>query len=118
VSDIWRSYIAQRVLWDAGKRIAFTPPRVTQFRNPHNPLADMQAEGDLYLKSLALVERLREWRGSAPTIAGRYEELTIDLYERGYLQVGDVHLTQQWIAALHQVGYRFPPVHAQAAALS
>lgn len=45
VSDIWRSYIAQRLLWDVGSSIAFMPPRVDQFRNP---LADMQAEEDLY----------------------------------------------------------------------
>jgi hypothetical protein len=47
VSDIWHSYIAQRLLWDAGKVIDSTPPRMTQFRNPHNPLADTQAEEDL-----------------------------------------------------------------------
>jgi hypothetical protein len=110
VSDIWRSYIAQRLLWDVGSSIAFTPPRVDQFRNPHNPLADMQAEEDLYHKSLALVQRLREWRGSGKTLQSRYEELTIDLYERGYLQAGDVFLAQQWIIALRRVGYVFPQV--------
>ena len=30
---------------------------------------------------------LRSWRGTAPGIAGRYEELMIELYERGYVQI-------------------------------
>lgn len=42
VSDIWRSYISQRLLWDIGYRVAFAPPLVNQFRSPHNYLADMQ----------------------------------------------------------------------------
>lgn len=42
VSDIWRSYIAQRLLWDVGYSIAFAPPMVDQLRSPHNYLADMQ----------------------------------------------------------------------------
>ena len=42
VSDIWRSYISQRLLWDVGYRVAFAPPLVNQYRSPHNYLADMQ----------------------------------------------------------------------------
>jgi hypothetical protein len=59
VSDIWRSYAAQRLLWDVGLHIAFSPPMVTQIRSPHNPLADMHAEQDLYYKALELVRFLR-----------------------------------------------------------
>lgn len=110
VSDIWRSYIAQRLLWDVGHTIAFTPPQVNQFRNVHNALADMQSEEDLYYRSLALVQFLREWQGRARTLQGRYEELIIELYERGYVGVADVYLTQQWVRALMSVGYEFPPL--------
>jgi hypothetical protein len=30
VSDIWRGYAAQRLMWDTGHSLAFTPPLVTQ----------------------------------------------------------------------------------------
>lgn len=30
VSDIWRSYIAQRLMWDTGTFLAFASPFVTQ----------------------------------------------------------------------------------------
>ena len=108
VSDIWRSYFIQRLLWDIDYTIAFTPPQVNQFRNPHNPLGDMKAEDDLYYKSLALIQRLAEWKGTTNTLPGRYEELIIDLYERGYIGILDVQLVQQWLLTLDRYGYKFP----------
>ena len=32
VTDIWRAYFTQRLLWDCGFRIAFSAPWVTQYR--------------------------------------------------------------------------------------
>ena len=108
VSDIWRSYIAQRLLWDVGHTIAFTAPMVKQLRNVHNPLADMKAEDDLYFKSLALLGLLAEWKSTAVSLPGRYEELILELYARDYLGEEDVRISQQWLRALVKVGYRFP----------
>ncbi len=56
VADIWRGYVAQRLAREVGKRMLFTPPLVRQERNPHNFLADMQGESDLYLRSDALLQ--------------------------------------------------------------
>lgn len=61
----------------------------------------VQAEEALYYKSGQLVRFLRSWQGSTPTIAGRYEELLIDLYERKYLELQvtialDLPLRQPW----------------------
>ena len=108
VSDIWRSYIAQRLLWDVGRTIAFTAPMVKQLRNEHNPLADMKAEDDLYFKALAMLDFLGGWQSTAVSLPGRYEELVIALYARDYLGANDVRITQEWLKALVKVGYRFP----------
>lgn len=62
----------------------------------------------LYHRAGALVQHLINWRGTSATIAGRFEELIIDLYERGYVEWQDVGLTQQWLLALQTVGYEFP----------
>lgn len=50
VSDIWRSYFTERLLWEMREPsiVAFAPPWVTQQRNPHSYLADFQAEAHLY----------------------------------------------------------------------
>jgi hypothetical protein len=50
-------------------------------------LALVQAEEPLYLKSGQLVNFLRSWQGSAPTLLGRFEELVIQLYERMYVEL-------------------------------
>lgn len=110
VSDIWRAYFAQRLLWDVGKFLAFTPPRVTQVRNVHDALADMQAERDLYEKSFALVKFLRVWKGKGDTLPERYEELYVALYERDFIGLADVLLAQQWLLALKRLNYEFPPI--------
>jgi hypothetical protein len=45
----------------------------------------LQAEEDLYYKSGQLVKFLRQWQGSSASLPGRFEELVIEMYERGYL---------------------------------
>ena len=51
VSDIWRAYFAERLFVDLDLAVVFTPPVVTQVRNAHNYLSDMEAEQALYLRA-------------------------------------------------------------------
>ena len=109
VSDIWRSYIAQRLFWDTGLLFGFMArPLVVQDRNPHSNLADLDAEKDLYMKSEHLADFLGSWRGRGRTLVERIEELWVALYEHDYLKIHDVELVQLWIQSLLDVGYQFP----------
>lgn len=108
VSDIWRSYFAQALFRPLDLRVAFVAPRVWQDRNEHDLKADFQAEGDLYHKTEALVEFLSTWQSTAPHIATRMEELWIDLYERGYIEIEELAALQHWLAALKSINYDFP----------
>jgi len=111
VSDIWRAYFAQCLFADAGWRVVLSPPKIFQERNAHNYLGDMDAEDALYRKAGKLLEFLSTWDAPASnTIPQRMEQLWIDLYERGYIEDGDVHYLQLWLGALQQVGYEFPPL--------
>lgn len=111
VSDIWRGYAAQRLFWDLGLSVAYTPAKVFQDRNVHNYLADLQSEQDLYLKAGKLVDFLREWSCPAekPSVPACMEMLWIELYERDYLEEADVQLVQAWLAELIQIStFSFP----------
>ena len=109
VSDIWRSYFAQRLFWDLGLQVGFLArPIVVQDRNPHSNLADLDAERDLYQKSEHLVEFLGKWESKRKTLVERVEELWVALYERQYIEHADVLLLQWWLQALIDVGYKFP----------
>ena len=110
VSDIWRSYFAQCIFADAGLRLVFAPPKISQIRNDHNILGDLSAENDLYLKSGKLIEFLAEWDTDHSSIPGRMEQLWIDLYDRGYVEIEDVKAVQMWLDTLKQIGYTFPPL--------
>jgi hypothetical protein len=116
VSDIWRAYITQRLLWDVGRTVSLTPPQVVQIRNPHNYLADFAAEQDLYSKTEQLLLFLRDWQAPEDTsLPARIELLWAALYERTYVGLGDVYGVQRWIQRLVDVDYEFPkPVKTEA----
>jgi hypothetical protein len=109
VSDIWRSYIAQRLFWDCGLSVGFSSrPLVVQDRNPHDLIKDLSAEDDLYKRGEQLVDFLSSWKSDADSLMNRIQELYIALYERDYIQKKDVHLIQMWLSNLASIGYKFP----------
>lgn len=115
VSDIWRGYIAQRLFWLIGQRLAFAPPWVRQLRNPHSYLADFQSEEPLYLRAGPLVRWLAAWQPSARAYGAgadglpvAVQELSVSLYEIGVLELADVELQAAWLADLRELGYEFP----------
>ena len=109
VSDIWRSYFAQKLFWESNLRIGFAArPLVVHDRTEHDNLGDLDAERDLYMKSKHLVNFLGSWKGKTTTLVERIEELWIALYERQYIELKDVELVQLWLQSLLEAGYVFP----------
>ncbi len=106
VSDIWRGYISQRLMWDQGLGLIYTSPVVQQQRNAHNYLADFQAEQDLYHRSGVLLRFLKSWT-CTKGMPSCMITLWIDLYERGYIELLDVELVKDWITELQKLGYVF-----------
>lgn len=57
--DIWRSFIAQRCLWELSEGVTFhSPSEVFQERNEHDLLKDLEDEVDGYLNNDEIVEIL------------------------------------------------------------
>ena len=110
VSDIWRSYIMQRVMADAGLHVAFSDAWVEQHRSQHNYLADLQAEDHLYHRSGALHKFLSEWTRPFAThsLPETLEALYRSLYEVGVIEIDDLRLMQEWLKVLVAAGYTFP----------
>ena len=115
VSDIWRSYLGQKLLKDSGYKIVFTPAQVVQYRNVHNYLADFDSERDLYMKSGKLVEFLKHnfTSNCKYSLECEFESLVISLYEHDYIQIGDVYVIQTWIKSLLDYGYKFPELSSK-----
>lgn len=60
MTDIWRSFIAQRCLWELGQRLVFVAPSVRQERNEHNLLRDFSDEVSGYLNNDKIVRVLSD----------------------------------------------------------
>lgn len=59
MTDIWRSFVAQRCLWEIGGHVAFhSPAEVVQERNPHDLLGDFTDEVSGYLRNGEIAELL------------------------------------------------------------
>jgi len=58
MTDIWRSFIAQRILWENKWNVLFESPTVCQKRNKHNLLNDFEDEIPGYLNNDKIVKIL------------------------------------------------------------
>jgi hypothetical protein len=107
VSDIWRSYIAQPLLWNMNASVAFTSPRFSvPHRNPHNLEGDFESEWPLYRQAGALIDHLTI---KSQQLQGKHHHQALfsiytDLYEHGILEYEDVLATKAWIEDLLELG--------------
>jgi hypothetical protein len=60
MTDIWRSFVAQRIAWTNGWRVAFHGPTVWQERNKHNLMKDFQDEIPGYLNNEIICQELEK----------------------------------------------------------
>src|SRR5205823_7073487 len=60
MTDIWRSFIAQRIAWTCGWNILFHSPDVWQERNEHNLLKDFEDEVPGYINNSRICRVLED----------------------------------------------------------
>lgn len=99
MTDIWRSFVAQRCLWAMGGRIVFVAPTVRQDRNEHNLLRDFADEIPGYLNN----DRIRRALAGVP-VAGSPTDDLIRCYEalvaEAFLPADELGLVSAWVEAL------------------
>lgn len=110
VTDIWRSYVTQRLMKELNLHVVYTPPIVTHERSAHDYLADMVAEIPLYDKTEKLLEFLDNWNSNAETLPQMIFDLWVGLYEHNYIEEDDVHAVFEWLKCMKEIGYVFPEV--------
>lgn len=100
MTDIWRSFIAQRIFWENDWSLLFHKPTVYQRRNDHNILNDFRDEIPGYLNNdiiLKTLEGLRLKRGEKHLMANLfacYESLIkINLIDEKELELLDAWCT-------------------------
>jgi hypothetical protein len=100
MTDIWRSFVAQRCLWEIGEGVTFhSPSEVFQDRNEHDLMKDFEDEVPGYLKNDKIVELLGNLKlkqgeeNTCDNLLKCYEELVIN----NILPIDELFSVKQWI---------------------
>ena len=59
MTDIWRSYVAQRIAWECGWSVLYHESTVWQERNEHNLMKDFEDEIPGYTNNLKIGKELQ-----------------------------------------------------------
>ncbi|MBU2213658.1 DUF288 domain-containing protein [Patescibacteria group bacterium] len=100
MTDIWRSFIAQRCLWAMGYGMVFHASEVVQERNVHNLIKDFQDEIPGYTGNLRITEILQNLsleEGNEHTgenLRKCYEALI----ENEFFQEKELYLADAWLS--------------------
>jgi hypothetical protein len=104
VSDVWRGYVAQRLIWEWGAALVFSGPNAVQKRNPHCLMNDFFLEQALYLSAGALVHFLGEWvYDGAGGPSQMMFSLFQDLIQHQFLEERELPLLSAWLMDLNQI---------------
>jgi hypothetical protein len=106
MTDIWRGFVAQRILWTCGWRVSFHAADVVQERNEHNLLRDFKEEIPGYLNNATICRRLADLKlGEGclriPENLRRCYEM---LVEGGFVANEELSLLDAWLSDLNALG--------------
>ncbi|HSH38372.1 MAG TPA: STELLO glycosyltransferase family protein [Chthoniobacterales bacterium] len=106
MTDIWRSFVAQRIAWENGWSILFHEPTVWQDRNDHYLMRDFADEVPGYLNNRAMGAALAEvhLKGGVDQLAGNLRICYEALIRRGWIGAQEMDLLNAWISDLAELG--------------
>jgi hypothetical protein len=99
MTDIWRSFVAQRVAWEQGWRVLFHGPTVRQERNEHDLMRDFREEVPGYLNNSAIASALGalRLRPGAENIPASLRACYAKLVEMTLVDERELNLLDAWI---------------------
>jgi len=106
MTDIWRSFIAQRCLWALGHGVVFHGAEVFQDRNPHNLLRDFEQEIPGYLgndKFRAVLEAL-DLRAGTEQVADNLHRCYEALTDAALVPATEMRLLECWLTDIQLKG--------------
>ncbi|CCD66877.2 uncharacterized protein CELE_F02C9.2 [Caenorhabditis elegans] len=108
-TDIWRSFISQKILHLSGLTVSFVPTNAVHFRNAHNYLKDFKDEQQVYEDSGRIIEFLHNWNcKTGSSIQSCIVQLANDLVEVKLLGEEDESLMEMFLNDLTALGFEFP----------
>ena len=118
LTDIWRSYWAQRLLWLLDDTVTFLGPNAHQIRNAHSYLKDYEDEKNMYSQTEALVDFLFEWRCQKNKFFECVIDLSQKMADRQFWEQQEVGKIKHWLSDLETSGYIEPTMLSELDTLS
>jgi hypothetical protein len=105
MTDIWRSFIAQRIAWANEWNVLFHKPTVYQERNAHNLMGDFKDEISGYLHNRKIGERLEglPLKRGVENIPDNLRFCYDDLARVGLVEARELNLLTAWLADLSDI---------------
>jgi STELLO glycosyltransferases len=100
MTDIWRSFIAQRIAWANSWQVMFHGPTISQSRNAHDMMRDFRDEMPGYLENKAIRRALEglTLEAGAEHLASNMRLSYEALVDRGLLESTELPLLDAWLA--------------------
>jgi hypothetical protein len=105
MTDIWRSFVAQRICWANDWGILFHEPTVWQERNEHNLMRDFRDEVPGYLNNASIAEALDKLSlpHGADKLGDNLRACYEELVRMELVGKQELDLLEAWIADLEQI---------------
>ena len=105
MTDIWRSFVAQRICWENGWRILFFSPTVYQERNDHNLMHDFEDEVSGYLNNQKIAQSLSDLKlfSGEQQIPDNLRKCYDIFIRLGLVKSEESELLEAWLQDLNQV---------------
>jgi hypothetical protein len=99
MTDIWRSFVAQRIAWENDWSILFHEPNVWQERNDHDLMRDFADEVPGYLNNRAMTEELARLplQPGIAQLGANLLECYEMLIQRGWIGKDEIKLLHAWL---------------------
>ena len=104
MTDIWRSFVAQRCLWEMGEGIVFHNASVIQERNHHDILKDFEDEIPGYLNNDKLVRCLADLTLSSKDPLTNLVKCYEGLVQAGFFPTGELKILGTWCREFERLG--------------
>jgi hypothetical protein len=110
LTDIWRSYWSQRLMWLLNGTVSFNGPSAFQYRNSHSYLKDFEEEQSMYLQTSKLIDFLLEWKCNKLKFYQCLMDLSIEMSVKDFWKKEEIVSIQNWIDDLNSIGYKEPEI--------
>lgn len=103
MTDIWRSFVAQRIAWTCGWPILFHQSTVWQERNDHNLMNDFRDEIPGYNNNAQIIENLKalDLKEGIGNIPDNMMLCYKKLIELGLVGIEEIILLNAWLLDIH-----------------